>query len=162
MQWYFALCNPGFLFLYSCLLCSACGGDVQSEAQQTIDGAPVADIVRIPIEPSEGSASATVQFEESSFDFDTISGDTTVFHNFRFTNIGQAPLLIASVKSTCGCTVPSWTEEVIPPEKSGEISVAFNSKGRMGRFIKSIEVLSNARPARATISIKGFITSDLK
>ena len=36
---------------------------------------------------------------------------------FEFTNVGDAPLIIKDIKSTCGCTVPSKPEKPICQEK---------------------------------------------
>jgi len=68
-------------------------------------------------------------------------------------NIGNKPLLIAGIVSSCGCTVPSWTKEPINPEDSSEIEVRYSTYS-LGPFNKSVTVFSNdtvGSPKRITI-----------
>lgn len=85
-----------------------------------------------------------IAFLESSFDFgDIIQGDK-VEHIFEFENIGNEPLIISDVRTTCGCTVPEWPREPIAPGVKTSIKVVFNSSGKMGIQNKVITVMSNA------------------
>jgi hypothetical protein len=61
------------------------------------------------------------QFEEDTYDFGTITEGTVAEHTFRFTNVGESPLIISSATASCGCTVPSYPKEPIPVGGRGEI-----------------------------------------
>jgi hypothetical protein len=61
---------------------------------------------------------------------------------FEFTNTGDAPLIVANVRSTCGCTVPSKPKEPIMPGKTGVIEVKYNMA--LAPIRKSIAVETNA------------------
>ena len=61
---------------------------------------------------------------------------------FEFKNIGNAPLVIMNVLSTCGCTVPSKPTEPILPGKTAKIEVKYNMNP--GPIRKTITVESNA------------------
>ena len=76
---------------------------------------------------------------------------------FEFTNVGDAPLIISEIKSTCGCTVPSKPEKPIMPGEKGKIEVSYDTK-RLGGFSKAITIYSNAKQERKMLKIKGFIT----
>ncbi|AUC15279.1 hypothetical protein BTO06_09065 [Tenacibaculum sp. SZ-18] len=76
---------------------------------------------------------------------------------FEFTNVGDAPLIISEIKSTCGCTVPSKPEKPIMPGEKGQIEVSYDTK-RLGGFSKAITIYSNAKQERKMLKIKGFIT----
>ncbi|MFY7669713.1 DUF1573 domain-containing protein [Tenacibaculum sp. MEBiC06402] len=76
---------------------------------------------------------------------------------FEFTNVGDAPLIIKEIKSTCGCTVPSKPEKPIMPGENGQIEVSYDTK-RLGGFSKAITIYSNAKQERKMLKIKGFIT----
>lgn len=78
------------------------------------------------------SPKGRAQFTDSVFMFGNINDGDVVQHTFRFKNVGEGPLTIASVSASCGCTTPEWTEEVIPPGGEGKIVATFDSKGKGG------------------------------
>lgn len=84
--------------------------------------------------------------------------------DFVYTNKGASPLVISDVKSTCGCTIPSWTKEPVAPGQKGTIKVKYNTT-LPGAFNKTIVVYSNANNSPVRVSIKGKVNpqpSDLK
>ena len=77
---------------------------------------------------------------------------------FEFTNTGNQPLLIKDVKSSCGCTVPSFSKDPIMPGKTGKIEVKYNMNPGPSR--KTITVESNAvnvDEGRVALKIKGEV-----
>ena len=38
-----------------------------------------------------------------------------VEHVFEFENVGNEPLILSDVRTTCGCTAPEWPREPIAP-----------------------------------------------
>ena len=95
-------------------------------------------------------------FTESEFDFGTINQGTAVEHVFKFTNTGEAPLVIVNAKSTCGCTVPSYPKTPIAPGDSAEMLVKFNGSGK-NQVSKTVTITSNTLQGTETISIKAFV-----
>ena len=91
-----------------------------------------------------------ITFEETTFNFDTIMQNGNGEHVFRFTNTGDAPLLITSAFSSCGCVVPEWPKEPIAPQASGSIKVKYNTS-KLGLFTKVIVVKSNDKKTPKTI-----------
>lgn len=91
-----------------------------------------------------------ITFEETTFNFDTIMQNGNGEHVFRFTNTGDAPLLITSAFSSCGCVVPEWPKEPIAPQASGSIKVKYNTS-KTGSFTKVIVVKSNDKETPKTI-----------
>lgn len=84
-------------------------------------------------------------WEKSSHDFGEITEGAQVSHTFKFTNKGNEPLILTRVQPSCGCTVPNnWPKDPIMPGGSGEITVSFNSIGRVGANTKVVQVYSNA------------------
>jgi hypothetical protein len=84
-----------------------------------------------------------ITFEKETHDFGQIKEGAQPTYEFKFTNKGDAPLVLTDVKPSCGCTAPTWTREPIMPGKDGFIKVAYNSNGRPGRFHKSVTVTTN-------------------
>jgi hypothetical protein len=86
-----------------------------------------------------------IMFDKQTHDFGDIFQGDKVEETFRFTNAGTEPLIITNVQVTCGCTTPKgWPRDPIPPGAKGELTVAFNSAGKMGKQNKVVTVVSNA------------------
>ena len=99
-----------------------------------------------------------MNFDKKNHDFGTINEGDLVKHTFTFTNTGAAPLVILSAKGSCGCTVPKWTKEPIEPGESGEIQVAFNSKGKPNLQSKKVTITTNTKEGKEVLTIKAMVT----
>ena len=101
------------------------------------------------------SQAQEISFEKELHDFGTFQQNGDGLYEFKFTNTGDAPLIISNSKGSCGCTVPIWPKEPIGPGKSNVIRVKYDTK-RIGAFNKSITITSNAKidPTKV-IRIKG-------
>ncbi|MBZ9631198.1 DUF1573 domain-containing protein [Salegentibacter sp. LM13S] len=112
---------------------------------------------------AERDAQATVypkmEFAESEHDFGNIPKGENVEHTFTFTNTGQAPLVITNARSTCGCTVPTWTKEPIQPGETGEMLVKFNGSGK-GQVTKTVTVTANTEAGTERLRIKAFVETE--
>ena len=84
-----------------------------------------------------------ISFEEQTIDFGTIDRGSDGNRIFSFTNSGVDALMIESVSSSCGCTIPKKPEAPIAPGEKGEIQVRYDTN-RMGPFRKTITVKSNS------------------
>jgi hypothetical protein len=85
-----------------------------------------------------------ITLDKSTFDFGDITQGDKVEHVFKFTNTGNEPLIITNVQISCGCTTPQWPREPIPPGGKGDITIGFNSAGKMGKQNKVLPIQSNA------------------
>ena len=97
-------------------------------------------------------------FDESEFDFGEIEGGTAVEHIFKFTNTGNAPLVIVDAKSSCGCTVPEYTKEPVAAGETGELLVKFNGSGK-NRVSKTVTITANTAKGKETLVIKAFVNA---
>jgi hypothetical protein len=95
----------------------------------------------------------TFTIDKTEFDYGNIpENGGLAHHTFIITNTGANPLSIQQMTASCGCTTHHWTREPIAPDKTGEIKVAYNPKGRFGAFAKNIAVYcENADPVHLTI-----------
>ncbi|MCB9015369.1 MAG: DUF1573 domain-containing protein [Lentimicrobiaceae bacterium] len=100
-----------------------------------------------------------ITFTKTVHDYGTIfvQGDGNC--EFEFTNTGKEPLILSSVKSSCGCTVPSWPREPILPGKKESIKVKYDTN-RLGPINKSITVMSNAKNTPVVLRIAGNIVKN--
>jgi len=99
---------------------------------------------------------ASISWTSTTIDFGKIEQGKPVVAEFTFSNPSMVPLLISSVKPSCGCTVADYPKEPIQPGKSGKISVTYNAAAS-GFFQKSIIVTTNATEGNASLVIKGEV-----
>ena len=97
-----------------------------------------------------------IKFTSLVHDYGNIykNGDGVCY--FDFTNTGKADLQLSNVSSSCGCTVPEWPKEPIPPGGTAKIKVSY-ATSRVGVINKNIYVDSNAGE-RITLTIKGNVS----
>jgi hypothetical protein len=100
------------------------------------------------------------KFEKETIDYGAIDKSANGERVFVFTNIGDAPLIIQNIQSSCGCTVPKKPEKPVMPGEKGEIKVSYDTK-RVGGFSKSITIFSNAKNSRKIIKIKGIVKKEV-
>lgn len=104
---------------------------------------------------------AKIEFESDTIDYGTIEKGSNGVRVFKFTNTGDAPLIISKVSSSCGCTIPKKPKDPILPGKTGEIEVKYDTK-RVNPIRKTITVISNAETPTVALKIKGLVIDSSK
>jgi len=94
-------------------------------------------------------------FKDLTHDFGTLAEGPDAVCEFSFKNTGTEPIIIEKAQPSCGCTVPSFSKEPIPPGANGTISVAYHTKNHPNPFTKTITVSSNA--GTKVLTIKGNV-----
>lgn len=104
---------------------------------------------------------ADIKFEKTTHDFGTFSeNNPIVSYTFKFTNIGDGPLVIHQAVASCGCTIPEYTQEPIMPGKTGTVKVTYNGTGKYpGHFKKSITLRTNAKTEMIRLFVEGNMTA---
>jgi len=70
-----------------------------------------------------------VEFDKLVHDFgDILIADGPVSCTYTVTNIGNKPLVIYNVSSSCGCTAVDWTRQPLKPGEKGTIKATFNNE----------------------------------
>ena len=110
------------------------------------------------INPEDLKDLPVLSFEDTTHDFGWMGEGERAEHEFVFKNTGKSPLIVAGATSTCGCTVPDFSKEPIPPGGSGKLKVTFSSAGKQGHILKTVTVNSNAFPSVKLLTI----TADIK
>jgi hypothetical protein len=159
------------IFSLSLLLLAACSNPdaaLREAALKSLDSIQIARATEVhgeeppPVIPTnhiepKGETTQIKFKNEGKFKFGTIDEGTKVTHDFEFTNMGTAPLVITNCKASCGCTVPEWSQEPITAGKSGKIHVVFDSEHKVGTQVKSITVTANTEPSRTVIALVGEV-----
>ena len=117
----------------------------------------IASVLQLNAQSVEaGSTQDSIVFNKLIHDYGTIEKGSDGTCEFLFTNKGNAPLVINNVRASCGCTVPKWPREPIPPGEKGVITIRYNTNIR-GSFNKSISVYSNAVNNTVRLMVKGKV-----
>jgi len=103
-----------------------------------------------------GKQIPVMSFEKAEHDFGTIEQGTPQETAFKFTNTGNAPLIITNATSSCGCTVPDPPKDPIAPGDTGELVVKFNGSGQ-NQVTKTITVNANTEKGSELLRIKAFV-----
>jgi hypothetical protein len=122
------------------LVMSQCGNSVKRNAGR-------------PGQLSNDTGSVKIIFREYEHNFGKVSEGEKVGYVFAFENRGTADLVIASATTSCGCTVPEYDKNPVPPGGIGNLEVVFDTSGRNGRQTKTITVKSNAEPPVVLLKI---------
>jgi hypothetical protein len=68
-----------------------------------------------------GTDTAIIAFNEYEHDLGKITAGEKVASIFTFENKGKGPLVVLSVETSCGCTVPKYDTKPIDPGSSGTL-----------------------------------------
>lgn len=107
--------------------------------------------------PVSNQPATTIEYDNAKFNFGVVDEGEVVKHVYKFKNTGKEPLVISNAKGSCGCTVPTWPKEPVPPGGTGEINVEFNSKGKPGPQSKRVTVTANTTPTETYLEITGEV-----
>ena len=92
-------------------------------------------------------------FETETVDYGVIEQGSEPFRVFKFTNTGNAPLIITNAKGSCGCTVPTYPKEPIGPGESSEIKVRYDTN----KFTKRVTLTTNVGTEQKMLTITGEV-----
>ena len=93
------------------------------------------------------------------FDFGKIKQGVPATHEFSFVNKGKVPMIITNAQPSCGCTIPSWTKDPIPPGGSGYVKATYNAAS-VGAFDKSVTVTANVETGTVMLRIRGEVVQN--
>lgn len=97
-----------------------------------------------------------IAFDEKSHAFGEVAMGDSVVHRYTFKNTGAKPLMIESVKPSCGCTSTNYTKTPIAPGESGFVEAAMKAKS-VGIFKKSVAVTTNTDPRNHQLEFSGEV-----
>lgn len=101
------------------------------------------------------SASGQLLWHDTELELQARAFGDDVVGEFVFENVGEAPITITAVRSSCGCTVATLDEYVYEPGSVGVITATFGVGSRRGMQSKSIVVRSDDPTAPVTtLSLK--------
>tara|TARA_B100000508_G_scaffold121881_1_gene103733 strand:- start:87 stop:659 length:573 start_codon:yes stop_codon:yes gene_type:complete len=125
---------------------------IESSFQNDLNQANNAAAVQEDLGPK-----TSIEFAEMEHDFGNIEQNTRNPHVFSFTNTGEHPLIISKAKGSCGCTVPSYPREPIPPGGTGEIEVVYSPGTQKNQQTKTVTITANTEPETTILRIRANV-----
>ena len=104
------------------------------------------------------AAQAFVQFPKKVHDFGIVPENAdSVTCVFDVVNVGDSPMSVEGVYVSCGCTVATYSKEVIAPGEKGAVFVTFFPRNREGLYLKTIYVYTNTNPRKNIVRVKARV-----
>lgn len=142
----------------SLLLTASCKKETSEVKTDGISNSISSKVAPKAIDPNAKYAS--MDFDKTEHDFGNITQGDKVETIFTFTNNGEADLVIASAKGSCGCTVPEYPKTPVKPGEKATMKVSFNSNGKKGHNKKTVTIRANTKSGVEKLSITADIALD--
>ena len=108
--------------------------------------------------PAVAQQEGPLTFDKTVHDFGDFGiNDGPKTHTFTLTNNSDKAIVIQTVISSCGCTVPQWTKEPIPAAGKGTITVTYSNDQGPYPFDKMMSVYISGFPEPYILRIRGVV-----
>lgn len=114
------------------------------------------DIAVSKVSAASPSPTAAFSWADTTYDFGKTKAGIPVSYEFRFTNTGMAPIIISSVKASCGCTVTAYTKDPVAHGASGFVRATYDAK-KPGKYVKTVAVYANTPEGSIKLTVKGEV-----
>lgn len=96
------------------------------------------------------------EFDKTVHNFgDVMLSDGALSCTFTMKNIGEKPIVIYSVSTSCGCTGVKWTKEPVQPGRTATISATYTNDEGPYPFDKSLTVHISGQKNPVILKLRG-------
>ena len=108
---------------------------------------------------AEEPKGAVIEFSTKVVDLGTLSReDDKQIVRLSFTNVGDVPLVVTEVRTTCSCTTIQHDRKKVVPSERGVLNITMDpSKAPVGSFYRVLQVFSTATNGVQHITLKAEI-----
>ena len=89
------------------------------------------------------TAAPIIEVDSADYDFGKLVGAPAITHRFIISNVGDEPLSILDVRTSCGCTATALPKSELAPGESVELEVTVDLTSFSGHVSQAIYVSSN-------------------
>ncbi len=101
--------------------------------------------------------SPVVQWETpTEHDFGDVYMNKPARYAFVFRNTTDQPIVLQTVRTTCGCTAAEWPETPVAPGETGEVKIDFEGYQK-GAFRKKIRVFFDKQKGPEILWVSGVV-----
>lgn len=105
---------------------------------------------------------ANKMFDQLDYDFGSLARGAKAEYRFKIKNRFKEDIRIASVKSSCGCTIPQLTKEVLSSGEEAELITEFDTVKFKGKHTATITVeFASPYTAEVRLQVHGFVRQDI-
>jgi hypothetical protein len=109
--------------------------------------------------PQEKTAAA--EPDKTAHDFGAIKMGESCYATFQLKNIGEKPLIISSVATSCGCASAEWDRQPVAAGQSAAVRIEMKPDEE-GFFSKTVEVHCNAYNSPIRLTVSGTASGPLR
>lgn len=112
--------------------------------------------------PATAQEWAKKMFSVTSHNFGTVARGSKTEYRFVFRNLYEEDVHVSGVRTSCGCTSPSVTKELLKTHETSEVVAAFNTRTFLGQHGATLTVTFD-RPFTAEVQLRvaGNIRGDV-
>jgi hypothetical protein len=123
------------------LLCLAAFVSTSGQAQQIL---PFQSLTHASNGQNQTASRAKIDFSETMWDFGHVPKAGKVVHTYLVKSVGEDTLIIAKVRTTCGCTSAPLSRDTLAPGETARLDVVFDpAKVMVGETTKRLHVVCN-------------------
>ncbi len=112
--------------------------------------------------PTSAQNWADKMFEVKKHDFRTVGRGTKAEFHFDFTNLYEEDVHVSAIRTSCGCTTPSLTQETLTTHETASVIATFNTNTFIGQKAATITVVFDQPTyAEVQLNVSGFIRTDI-
>jgi hypothetical protein len=119
-------------------------------------------VVVLSASSAEAQSWARKMFKTTEHDFGTVAKGAKAEYDFEFQNVFVEDVHVAGVRSSCGCTEPHVTKQVLKTWEKSAIRAVFNTRTFTGSRGATLTVIID-KPfyAEVQLSVRGVIRNDV-
>lgn len=104
------------------------------------------------------NAGPEIKWLTPDLDFGAIAeADGVAQEELRFVNVGDTPVAVTAVHTSCGCTTANTPRHEIAPGDTASIAVKYDPTGRPGKFEKKVTVTFSDGLPKASMKVHGVV-----
>lgn len=96
-------------------------------------------------------------FDRNEHDLGTLEEGSLLSFDIPLKNITGQTLNIISLEPSCGCIEAVIIDESIGSGKAGIIRVTIDTTGKIGKIVKTIEIMTNASPEPFILKLRALV-----
>lgn len=105
---------------------------------------------------ASGMNQAQIHWETTTQDVGQVMQNVPVEIIYVYKNTGDVPLIIESIKTSCGCTAGKFSKEPLLPGEKSEVRITYNARSH-GKFRKTVTVYSNVPGKPELLTLEGEV-----